>query len=874
MNQSSKRLSVFINLAISLFLIFSFIVPNYVVSADSDEAPSSDQCFSLDVIFIIDQSGSMSVGSNANDPMEQRKYAVEAAIDQLADNALDRCPKSIHQIGIISFGTESQVDLDMGVINPETANEAKVIRDRLKTDVKTVNLGYTDPIEAFKMANRLFKSNFSSSTVSEEAGLRKRVIIFVTDGVPEINGALNTAKTIAYMQEMEGYITTAFPFNDILLKQANCLSTLEDRFEEVEKAPQEDIDNCLSSFPVTQKELDGSTYIFGLFMPSNAAYPLIIDEWQKIVDSHQGQLFFMSNNRQEVSSTVRTIVSGLIGIKLNVVSCGSFAVNPYLKKAVLTFFKSNPDLSVTLSYQDAKGEMHTVTDGKVGDTGGFDVAEHTLDGSNERYVINQPYPGIWELNATAGQCEGLDAYYDPVVIQPGSYQPNLPAEVAQFENPPYFDKYNPQYLEYQVKDIGGTILSQADDPRLAIQIDLKVTDPKGTVTPYDMDWVADQKLFKTAKPLELAFAGPYTISMVGSYLEHTGDVTVKTTNYSEIFTQKVILFDHQAINFNVHSVTPFTMQLDQPKNGRYIGTVHESILSGWPLKINPVDVSVTLLDQSGAPLDPSKVLTDPTNPFEISIISGDKTSVVSSLVPDSSSPNVFTGKIENTEFVGKQTVQVKLVSKYDEYFRPQDEILTANVTRLDNLFTSPGTYYVILAILVLYLIARVLAWSYGKKHRLVGYILAKQNGTVMRVLNLATGSNKAKFSYAFWQKDPARSLGIKSLIITNIAASRNAAVPDPIDLGANNQVTEDAKVAYRYYMQNGDHNSGILIAGNDDQIGNPDDRVSLEFVPNIAEGYQYAQNAEDSGQKMNLLQAFLFIFSLVAALLLVFVMFF
>ena len=79
-------------------------------------------CYSLDVIFLIDQSDSMSgKGSGRpNDPTEQRVYAPRWAIDWLADNALDICPNAVHRIAVISYGGSTGIDLklEMALLAP------------------------------------------------------------------------------------------------------------------------------------------------------------------------------------------------------------------------------------------------------------------------------------------------------------------------------------------------------------------------------------------------------------------------------------------------------------------------------------------------------------------------------------------------------------------------------------------------------------------------------------------------------------------------------------------------------------------------------------------------------------------------------------
>ena len=97
-----------------LFLGLLLAMPTLVATAQEDDYQA---CSPIDVVFLIDQSSSMS-GSSGNDLLEQRKYAVQVAIDLMADIALDSCPGVVHRVGIISYGTTAEVDLPLSEIGP------------------------------------------------------------------------------------------------------------------------------------------------------------------------------------------------------------------------------------------------------------------------------------------------------------------------------------------------------------------------------------------------------------------------------------------------------------------------------------------------------------------------------------------------------------------------------------------------------------------------------------------------------------------------------------------------------------------------------------------------------------------------------------
>jgi hypothetical protein len=736
-------------LFVLLFPLFTFIPTQSVLSANlSPQENSINQCYSLDIVFIVDQSDSMSQNAWATDPTEQRKYAIQAAIDQLADNALDRCPNAVHRISIISFGTTTNVDLEYGEINPETIDEAIVIRNRLKADVKAYSLGQTLPFEAFVKAKEIFDTNLSLSTAPPSASHRKRVIIYITDGVPypTIQGG-----AVDYIKNLGEYINSVFPFNSLLDKQENCLSILKDRYQNLDKAPQEEVNKCFSDYPVDVNELANSTYIFGLFMHSDAVYtPALNAAWGKIFLSHWGELIYLSNNRQEVSNSIRQILSRLIGVKLDVVNCGNIAVNPYLKRAIFTFFKIDQRLNVTLTYQDASGQVHKITSGQPGPNGGFDIGEYVPDGPNERYVFNKPYPGIWQLSAD--NCSGLDAYYDPIKVQPGQYKPNLPAEIPQYELPPYYDKNTPFYIEYQIRDIEGTVVPQADDPMFKVNIDVQIKQPDGQTVSYVMDYDPKSQTFRTTEPIKIPLPGLYYMDLVGTNLVHAGKVSVNSSNPTEIFTEKQVLFQEKGIEFRVHPVIPFKVNVIQPVANQNLGPIHGTIFDGWPLPVKSISVTANINPQTENTVQPNDIFDNPDSPLQASISAAGEASISSPLTIDSKDPWLYHGNLTNFTHSGPQTIKVRVVSGFNEYYRPLQPEIEVPIIREDGFWNKASTYWYILFFLVGVVGIWVLIWFFGLRNKLSGYLVVRMRGTPIRVIQLACGRNNVYLESRFWKQ--------------------------------------------------------------------------------------------------------------------------
>ena len=135
-------------------------------------------CYSLDVIFVVDQSGTMSDPNYPTDPTNQRQTAVQAMVDWLASNVLDVCPESRHQIGVISFGDKSRIDLPLTLIAPDTMEELLALEKRLNEKIIADDMDGTQPISAFQEIPKMFSDGQISA-----GGIRKKVVVFLTDGL-------------------------------------------------------------------------------------------------------------------------------------------------------------------------------------------------------------------------------------------------------------------------------------------------------------------------------------------------------------------------------------------------------------------------------------------------------------------------------------------------------------------------------------------------------------------------------------------------------------------------------------------------------------------------------------------------------------------
>jgi len=727
-------------------------VPRLVRADESDAVElafltqQSTECSNLDVIFLVDQSSSMGGLQEpglppGNDPTLQRKYAVEGMIDMLVDLTLGQCPNSYHRIGIVSFGDEAEVDLPMSIISPADSEEAIRLRDQLKANVRAVNLGKTNTWDAFREARRMFDNSGPTPSGTEQ---RKQVIILITDGYPCLEYPCQDYFTNSL--SLKSQVERQFPFASDLLQQEACLFEARTEYEDDEEGiPEEEINECLIDHPVDPDSFENSTYVWTVLLKDEAAYPSgVLENLQAMSESHAGQMIHLSRNRGDIPSAIREILSYLAGVRPNLLECGkSFAVNPYLRRMVVNSYGIDNTMQITMTYQDADSVSHTVTGGEVGSSGGITVSEYYRYGTNERYVIDFPYPGLWELTS-AQNCNGLDVYYDPVQIDPSMYTPNLPDRIAQYDRAPYYDPDRSYFLEYQLRQSGsGEVVSQADAEIFAITVNLNVTDPNGGEINYPMQYVASEQLFRATAPLQVQYPGTYTIHIQGTSRMHEGEQVVDTTNMSTVFTTNYTVFENNDVQFEVFGVTPFVIQLITPAEGSTSRPVHASISQGWPLETVAFPVRMRITDRQGNILtNLDEIFIEPDQAFKAILSAGNQSSTPAYLKADPNIPGEFTAEIIGCEVVGDQTLTVESQdAAIHEEFVPDDRRVEIPFTRGDYLWTAPFFYRFLAGLFAGIIVGSIIYNVAIRTNKVNGTLYFKDGATTIAEFSLYNGTN-------------------------------------------------------------------------------------------------------------------------------------
>lgn len=719
-------------------------------------AEEARQCFSLDVVILMDQSSSMGgePGIPPNDPLGNRKYAAQAMIDQLADIALDNCPETRHRIGVISYGTEARVDLPLSDIDVDTYEEAQLVRQRLSNNLKIDSLGKTDPAQAFYLAKQMLDE---AEILTD--GPRKRVIIYVTDGHPCVSSwgcnppVANTMDYVSYMRTLKAWSFENLAFNEALLNRETCLASLADEHGSYKDIPSEEAAHCYDDYPVSDDEYRESTYVFALLIGHGSAYSqLLKDEINEMASSLGGRLEDLKQDGSDIPEKMEEILTQLAGVKVGRLQCGQFAVNPYLKRAIIVIHKNATDLTTRMWYEDDAGR-HEIS-GETIVNGGFDLEEVNFYGPSERYTFRYPAPGLWHLEAD--DCQGITAYYQEATINVQGYSLGID-QVPQYDREPYADPHNSYFIDYQMIEEDGTLIDEADHSRFKVNFDLRVTRPGGEVQTPRVEWNAAQHKFTAVDPIQVPVPGTYQVDMVGTTFHHVGEPAPVGPSYQETFSEERELFRLENMTFEVFPVNPFHFEVLTPTDSEVLSPIHDSIQAGWPLPVRKIPVSVKIVGRDGqtinAPL--SDVLVDPSNALA-AVASLDGTNTTSGqiiLQPDPAIPGVLRGEIAEFDAEGDLTLTVSLNDQgrsRTSIFRPEAYEAVVRFQRIDSPWGRASTYYTILAALIALILIIVIYNIAIRTNKVRGQLVFKDNTVDIATFSLSSGVN--------WKVIPARVL--------------------------------------------------------------------------------------------------------------------
>lgn len=391
----------------------------------------------LDILFVVDQSGSMGGSEDhplPNDPNELRFYAPLHATRWLGSDRLQVHTTTAYRLAVLHFGDRVQVGLDWQTINPADTAAWEAQKARLEQalafeELHTRHLGGTNFVLALEQARQMF-----DRLPADPAGPHLKALILLTDGEP----TLPDQTPAEHMRQVQQYVAGQFPSDQFTL----CVVAMND---------------------VTSD-----------FWTRMEPY------WRTVAG---GCAIQVVSNETDVGRAFRDILQRLtgdlskpFGTEVEDVPLGiptTLVVPPYLQSIAFTLDKADPEAD-KISIEVLEG-----------DPIGFGTPQVQVEGEEEpieTITIYDPPPGRWQIAATEGatltEVDMRQIRANGVLLSPvGVLPPQAPAQVA-----------------WQVQTSQGKPLPTYPDPRYALQVQAEVA-AGGQTWPLGLAYDAAQNVY-------------------------------------------------------------------------------------------------------------------------------------------------------------------------------------------------------------------------------------------------------------------------------------------------------------------------------------------------------------------------------------------
>ncbi len=610
---------------------------------------TTPKCWALDVVMLIDQSGSMT-GDHGSDPDAYRFEAAREVLDQLIQNRQEQCIEAVHRIGVVTFSDNATVFMPLKPITLHSEDDPDVWAEQYVELIEQAENSYPGDQTNFEAGFEAVKTVFSQATKMDEPqdyGPRRQVIIFITDGFPTID---------LYGQQ---------PTTSVLM--CSLKSRLDDQFWK---------DKSIWVLPLRA----GRDYLYDAGCQGNT----IQQDFQEIAS---GGLVDLPYNEQAIPAFVSSVVDSEFGQTSEKVSCNDiFYVDPYLQKMTLRFYRRIGDVGshVTLTKLDNEtGQPLFVLESGVvlesaNDLGNmlFDPAkDYRFKKGKEEYEIQNPLPGAWKYELKGVSTADCMRQIEGRKIQFVAEVELLEADAifAQVAETPYFDKSIEPPMTFTIKLKNSANLQYVEsDPNFPLKIRIEWTLPSGKtqlpngtpIQPYELNYTSDRRWQNENQPILTPEDGTYRLEIVG--IAASGD---KKTESKELF--------REVRSFEVKKLESLHFVLQEPPVSGYYAC--NKLRDGVSVS-NPIPIKVQLQNSTDA------ITYDLNQSFQATLVQADGQELLDTdgkpltVYLASSGGQTFSGALlENEQNVigcGQTILRVKFIGTYDEnkYAMPQKEI--------------------------------------------------------------------------------------------------------------------------------------------------------------------------------------------------------
>jgi len=695
---------------ISLVCIISGLVIAFILFEDSVSAhnaisfPSStasNDCYAMDVVVIIDQSGSMSGGIDitgepfqANDPNKRREQAAEHAMNWLASNKIGGCKDAVHRIGVVGFGSSSRTYMNLTEINPtdytDWNKDFKIYQDMVISE----NLKSTDHKLGFSAAKTLFNNVDSLGSLP-----RKKVIIMITDGRPHVYSRGSSPEAIRiYLEELVKQVGEDFPFAESVRERDQAFKEATNIYGSFSNIPLDVKANILTDYPVTNDEYENSYYIF--IMAMNAAVPYLDDVgsyFAEISLAHGGRdIYDLANNESSVLIAIDDILSWVSGQNAIVGECGPVPINPYLSGGALDFYKVNTSVEIVISLDRSNpigkgGEDFSGT----GDSSFWGVTGYSSYDISEHWVFSNPPAGMWYFETDT--CSNIKSSFKlfEAVIKSDSSEDVFP--YYNFDG----DIFDPAYpysisIKIEDEDTGDFLIN---DPKYPLDVSAEVTSPGGALHTIQFAYNASRKEW-VSDTVPVNELGTFTYRMVAN-APCVGYPSDSCPN--EFF----VLFEHMG-SYGVRNVAPVFFEIIDVQPVLEDGSIFP--VHGKPLELEliPFEVTVQVLNADKNPFSYSEWIESSATPYDIFNaalrLPGGET-ILADMVPLPGDGSQFFASFvfnEEDDRIIEGTYKVSITMndtwRHDEFYAPH-RFLELEVDRFDPFFRKPWVWLLIKSII-------------------------------------------------------------------------------------------------------------------------------------------------------------------------------
>jgi len=715
-----------------------FVSMHKAIAVAPDIETWQTRCVALDIVFVVDQSTSM----KWNDPLKNRIYAVQVAMDWLVTNRLGMCPQVVHRVGIVSFGEKPEVDLPLTPLDVDSEEEWEKKKEDLLRSFGPKDMGTTDQWAAIKKAKELL----DSASYLSGPYPRKRAIILLTDGWPCVKALgcsmeHDSMDKRAYMRQFQGWVSNNIYFAPSLLAREQALNALSAKYAP-KSPPSQEINRVLSEHPVSNEDLWKSVYIWIIAMNDRTDYLKVVgDSLKAIATSHGGALFSLKENRSEVPVEFDRVLSRLLNIQPERQQCGDLYVDPYLEALVINVYKNAEGVKVKI----ASGE-YALEGGK--DAGTRPGAEsyfakkvvYTYNGEhNEHYTFILPHPGKWKISSTV--CDAFQALVLPLDPSVSSSEEGGTFPMYHPRGNERYDPQHPFYLHFHILHSSKLVkefMGASNLPPLVdagqcewedrdgnvqkadcgLRMVAYILDPEGKEIEIPMKFVPSSKEWQTAQPIPVDVIGTYQVHIEAKAHCLGDEASRQSKPYCHNGEYVVIPKDALTLSYQVTKTVAFRLEVVAPR-----GTIGAH-LSLWPGRLRPMPlvVRVRAVDENGNTLPIARIFPNSGNSLRAMVQIGKLTREV--MLHSSPDGNTMEGDIDDWGSTGNGEIKVEIVGAYDStHYQPLSDTATASFLRRDPLWRSPLTYEIISGLVLLVVLLLIGRTVYMHTHTVYGRLI-------------------------------------------------------------------------------------------------------------------------------------------------------